>query len=159
MIIDDPNTPCDPEAPGADIDAIELYRGEALIGWAESVESVEAVFDTGCVEAGAAGGVPEETLGESDGVFEDGYHEGTWSLNGNTIYLRLSEPMQNGDTLVVYELDPEDEEVEDCFQIYLGYDTEDGDMAFTDESVDGWGPRRNPSQGCETLTKVIDGLW
>jgi len=159
MILDGPVDPCDPDAPGADIDAVELYRDGALAGWAQFVEAVEAADEPPCGAATASDGVPDDLLGASDGAFEAGYYEGAYSLRGATVYLLMSESMRNGDTLVVHELDPEGEPEEDCFQVYLGYVTDDGDMAFTAQSVDGWGPPRNPSHGCGTLEMVVDGLW
>lgn len=160
MIIDAPLEACDPDGPGADIDAVELHRDGVLVGWAASVAAVEDVHGPYCVEATASVGVPGETLGEADGHFEDGDHEGIFSLNGATLYLELSEPMENGDTLVVHELDPADEAEEDCIQVYLGYVSEDGDMAFTDQAIQDWTkPPGWPNSGCETLTIPVDGLW
>ena len=158
MIVDRPVDPCDPDAAGADIDAVELFRDGVLVGWAQFVEAVEVPDEPPC-GATASDGVPDDLLGPSDGAFEAGSFEGAYSLRGATVYLLMSEPMENGDTLVVHELDPADEAEEDCIQVYLGYVTEDGDMAFMDNAYSGWGPDMNPSNGCETLTFKVDGLW
>ncbi len=92
-------------------------------------------------------------LGQSDGQAGDGVFEGYFSLDGRSAYLLMSEIMENGDELVIYEMfnaDNPDATIED-YQVYLGYYTDDGDMAFTDEAFSDW--------NTGTVTGTIDGLW
>lgn len=72
--------------------------------------------------------------------------------------LELNEWVSNGDTIIVYEVDSDDDEAEDCFNIYFGYDTCEGDMAFTDPAFSGWGPPP-PFPACGTAEGTINGLW
>jgi len=156
MIIDaEENTSggeCNAGNPGADIDAIEIYRDGDLFGWVSSVEAIEQNFATPCDDNDKDD--PEEMLGQSDGTAnaDDGF-AGYFSLNGRIAYLLMSEIMENDDELVIYEMfnaDNTEATIED-YQVYLGFYNEDGDMAFTDDAVSDW------NTGVVTLT--IDGLW
>ena len=72
---------------------------------------------------------------------------------GGTAYLLMSEIIENGDELVIYEMfnaDNPDATIED-YQVYLGYYTNDGDMAFTDEAFSDW--------NTGVVVGTVDGLW
>ncbi len=154
MIIDSPDNTvdtCNAGNPGADIDAVELYRDGDLYGWVNSVEALEQTNDTPCDENDKDD--PEEMLGQADGQAGDGVFEGYFSLDGRSAYLLMSEIMENGDELVIYEMfnaENPDATIED-YQVYLGYYTDEGDMAFTDEAFSDW--------NTGTVTGTIDGLW
>jgi len=153
---------CNPDAPGADIDAVALYRDAFWIGRAAAVAAVDDRFtaggrDTPCQGVANPNADPEAILGQPDADTGDG--AGVYSLAGGSVFLEMTEQMENGDTLVVYELDPEDEVEEDCFQVYIGYYTENGDMAFTDEAPQDWTQPRPTNSSCGELSMVIDGLW
>jgi len=155
MIIDaEENTAdtCNAGNPGADIDAVEIYRDGTLYGWVNSVEAVSQAFVTPCDDNDKDD--PEEMVGPSDGVAnsDDGF-SGYFSLNGYDVVLLMSELMENGDELVVYEMYNADNPaatIED-YQIFLGYYTDTGDMAFTQDAITDW------NTGLVTVT--IDGLW
>jgi hypothetical protein len=151
FIMDSLDNACDPDSPGSDIDGVELYHDDERIGTAAVIAAVDLQEPPVC-PGNVDQGDPAWALGAPDGT-------AAYSLNGGSLFLEMSTAMDNGDTLVVYELDPEDEAEEDCFQLYLGYYTCDGDMAFMDNAYSGWGPDMNPSNGCETLTFKVDGLW
>jgi len=159
-IVDSPDNTlntCNAGNPGADIDAVELYRDGALHGWAHSVEAIDNDMwgaDWACDNDENLKDDPDEMLGLADGVAnsEDGF-EGYFSLNGCTVYLLMSEIMYNGDELVVYEMfNAENPEatIED-YQVYLGFYTDDGDMAFVDDPFFHW--------NTGLVTGYIDGLW
>jgi len=155
MIIDaEENTAdtCNAGNPGADIDAVEIYRDGALFGWVNSVEAVDQAFVTPCDDNDKDD--PDEMIGPADGTAnsDDGF-AGYFSLNGRDVVLLMSELMENGDELVVYEMynaDNPDATIED-YQVFLGYYTDEGDMAFTDDAITDW------NTGLVTVT--IDGLW
>lgn len=143
---------CNDGNPGADIDAVELFRDGTVYGWVQSVEALEEVFVTPCDVNDKDD--PEEMLGQEDGVAsaEEGF-SGYFSLNGRTAYLLMSDLMEDGDSLVIYEMYNElnpDATIE-TYQVYLGYYTDDGDMAFTNEAFSDWNTGR--------VEGVINGLW
>ena len=151
MIIDaEENTSggkCNAGNPGADIDAVEIWRDGELFGWVSSVEAIEEFFSTPCDENDKDD--PEEMLGPADGHCGDGIFSGYFALNGRIAYLLMSEIMENGDELVVYEMfnaENPDATIE-TYQVYLGFYNDEGDMAWTDEAVSDWN------------TGLIDGLW
>ena len=159
MIMDYPgNTAytCNKGSPGADIDAVELYRQGDLYGLAISVEAMEADnwgIDWPCDNIDNDMDDPDEMLGQADGTAGDGQFSGYFSLNGRTVYLLMSEILENDDELVIYEMfnaENPDEIIED-YQVYLGYFTNDGDMAFTDEAFSVW--------KTGTMVGTINGLW
>ena len=141
---------CDPMGPGAEIDAVEIVRDGAVIGYAAALVGVEPPLDAPCPEQRSPVGLDGQTLGPPDGAAP--------SLNGADLYLFLSTPLLTGDLLVIHELDPEGEVEEDCFRVYLGTRDDDGGMAFTDELVDSWKPT-DASRGCETMEMAFDALW
>ena len=160
MIIDSPDNTvdtCNAGNPGADIDAVEIYRDGDLYGWANSVEALDTDIWGGawpCDNADNDKDDPDEMLGQADGLAssDDGF-SGYFSLNGRTAYMLMSDLMENGDELVIYEMfnaENPDATIED-YQVYLGYYTNDGDMAFTDEAFSDW--------NTGTVTGTIDGLW
>ena len=160
MIVDSPDNTldtCNAGNPGADIDAVELYRDNNLHGWANSVEAIDAdIWSAGwpCDNDDNDKDDPEEMLGQADGMANpyDGF-EGYFSLNGRTVYLLMSEIVQNGDELVVYEMfnpDNPDAAIED-YKVYLGFYNDDGDMAFTDDGMHDW--------NTGVVWRTIDGLW
>ena len=160
MIVDSPDNTadtCNAGNPGADIDAVELYSDGDLYGWVTSVELVENdiwVAGWPCDNDDNDKDDPEEMLGQADGTAnaDDGF-AGYFSLNGRTVSLLMSEIMTDGDELVIYEMfnaDNLDATIED-YQVYLGYYTDEGDMAFNDEAFSNW--------NTGTVTGTIDGLW
>ena len=142
---------CNAGNPGADIDAVELYRDGLLYGTASSVELLEQTHTTPCDDNDKDD--PEEMLGESDGQAGDGVFQGYFSLNGRSAYLLMDEAMEDGDSLVIYEMynatNPT-ATIED-YQVYLGYYNEDDDMAFNDQAFSNW--------NTGTVEGIIDGLW
>jgi len=160
MIIDSPDNTvdtCNAGNPGADIDAVELYRDGDVYGWANSVEALDTDIWGGawpCDNADNDKDDPDEMLGQADGTAssDEGF-SGYFSLNGRTAYLLMSDIMENGDELVIYEMfnaENPDATIED-YQVYLGYYTNDGDMAFTDDAFTDW--------NTGTVTGTVDGLW
>ena len=155
MIIDaEENTSggvCNAGNPGADIDAVEVYRDGMLNATAISVEALEQTFQTPCPNNDKDD--PDEMLGQQDGVAEDGVYEGYFSLDGRSAYLLMSDIMENGDSIVIYEMrdatNPE-ATIED-YQVYLGYYTDDGEMAWTNEAVSDW--------ATGVSEEIINGLW
>ena len=160
LIVDSPDNTvdtCNAGNPGADIDAVEIYRDGDLWGWGISVEALDNDIWGGnwlCDNADNDKDDPEEVLGQADGTAnsDDGF-SGYFSLNGRTVYLLMSEILENGDELVIYEMfnaDNPDATIED-YKVYLGYYTDDGDMAFNDEAFSDW--------NTGTVAGTIDGLW
>jgi len=160
MIIDSPDNTvdtCNAGNPGADIDAVEIYRDGSLEGWVHSVEAMDTdIWGAGwpCDNDDNDKDDAAEMEGPANGTAnsDDGF-AGYFSLNGRTVYLLMSELMYNGDELVIYEMfnaDNPDATIED-YQVYLGFYNDDGDMAWTDEAVADW------NTGIVTLT--INGLW
>ena len=140
---------CDPMGPGPEIDAVEIIRDGVVIGSAAALAGVEHAPDPPCADQPSPVGLDGAALGPADGAAP--------SLNGAVLYLLMSTPLQNGDLLVIQELDPEGEVEEDCFRVYLGHHDDQGEMAFTDEFIYSWNPG-DPNRGCETLEMMIDGL-
>jgi len=70
--------------PGADIDAVCIYRQDELVGCATDV-AYEATDPTPCAENGADN--PEEVLGEPDGMAFSNEFAGFFSLNGGWVVL------------------------------------------------------------------------
>ena len=159
LIIDSPDNTadtCNAGNPGADIDAVEVYRDGELHGTANSVEAMDNdIWDAAwpCDNDDNDKDDPDEMLGQADGLAsaDDGF-SGYFSLNGRSAYLAMSDIMENGDELVIYEMfNAENPEatIED-YQVYLGYYTGD-DMAFTDDAFADW--------NTGTVTGTITGLW
>ncbi len=150
VAIQDQTAECDGDAPGADLDGVELYRD------GEEVAAVAALLDSKLwgsrpCPLQAPGGASWEALKAADGVAD--------SLNGTTVFLRLDAPMRVGDDLVIYELDGEGDEHEDCFRVYRGYLTEGGEITLVDDAIDGWKPNMDPYDACGLTTIEVDGLW
>jgi hypothetical protein len=165
MIIDRPNNEgeCHPEAPGADIDAVEVYRDGVFFATAVVVREVEDVQrrEPGahpCEDVTNPNDDPEALLGLEDHTAGQEIGGQVYSLAGRAVFLELSERVSDDDTIIVYEVDSDDDEEEDCFNIYFGYDTCEGDMAFTDPAFSGWGPPP-PFPACGTAEGTIYGLW
>ncbi len=143
---------CNAGNPGADIDAVEIYRDGEIHGWGQSVEAVDHNFATPCDDNDKDD--PDEMVGQADGhASSDQGFSGYFSLNGRMAYLLMSEIMENGDELVIYEMfnaENPDATIED-YQVYLGYYTNDGDMTFTDEAFTDW--------NTGTVLNTITDLW
>lgn len=150
MITDTTVKGCDPMGAGVEIDAVEIVRDGMVIGSAAALAGVEQPMDAPCPDQPSPIGLDGEALGPADGAAP--------SLNGAVLYLLMSTPLQNGDLLVIQELDPEGEAEDDCFRVYLGYRDDDGEMAFTDEFVHSWRPS-DANRGCATLEMEIDAIW
>ncbi len=154
LLVDSPDNTtdtCNAGNPGADIDAVEVYRDMELYAWAASVEFIEQTHETPCEENDKDD--PEDMLGPADGQAADGVFEGYFSMNGRSVGLLLSDLLEDGDELVIYEMfnaENPDATIED-YQVYLGYYLDDGDMAFNDEAFADW--------NTGTVTGTIDGLW
>ena len=111
MIDDDPDgTAFDPEDknckagnPGADIDAICLWRGDDKLACAATVEYAP-LGDLVCEKNDKDD--PNEVLGDPDGVAADGVFTGYFSLNGGSIVVNFDndEEILCGDTLHVVEM-------------------------------------------------------
>jgi len=160
MIIDSPDNTadtCNAGNPGADIDAVEIYRDGLIFGWADSVEAMDTDIwgvDWPCDNIDNDKDDPDEMLSQADGVAsaEEGF-SGYFSLNGRTVYLLMSEIMENGDELVIYEMFDADnpEATVETYRVYLGYYTGEGDMAFVNDAFLEW--------NTGTVTGTVDGLW
>ncbi|MFH1532262.1 MAG: hypothetical protein ABIK09_16170 [Pseudomonadota bacterium] len=143
--------------PGADIDAVEFYRDGDIVGWAESVELLDnAAWDATdwpCPNEDNDKDDPDEMLGTEDGQADDGVYEGYFSLNGRAAYLLMSDVMENGDELVIYEMWSQDtgDVSKETYQVYLGYYAEDGDIAVTPDAFADW--------NTGMVSGIIDGLW
>lgn len=93
--------------PGADIDAIAVYRGGALLGWAGKIIAT----NLGDVCTGSAADDPNEALGPSDETDGSDSDNLFVALNGGEIVARIDDEitgdqivLQEGDQVWVYEV-------------------------------------------------------
>ncbi len=101
MDADDPN--CKAGNPGADIDAVCLWRDDDMLACAATVEYAPLASPV-CGKNDKAD--PTQVLDEPDGVAGDGVFKGYFSLNGGSIVVDFenNEEILCGDTIHVVEM-------------------------------------------------------